>query len=290
MFDDQRKVELNTIKRLDMSALLESAGVQVENNHFKAVWRDDHKPSVSILKAEDGVWIWKDHGANEKGTNIDLFMRLYGFSYVQAVKALREQTFSFPVSETQTNSTASGKKKKTVEWKILDEYELSEKTLNLFKVHRGIDAQYLKGVKQLLLLLNKKKFALCGHKNISGGWELYNAQGNFKSATSKDLTYIKRNKKTLIIAESLIDAVSCEQIKQEFFDLLVLNTVEITDRAVAFLDDLKGYSKIVIATDNDKAGKKSAEILFPACKAKIVINFNHGEYKDPNEYLKKDKK
>jgi len=289
MFANQRQAELDTIKRLDMTVLVQSAGIQVKNGHFRAVWRGDRKPSVSILQASDGVWIWNDHGSDEKGTNIDLFMKLYNVSYVQAVKALREQTFSFSVAKTQTNSTASGKKKKPEEWEILDTYELSEKTLNLFKVHRGIDAQYLKGagVQQLLLLLDKKKFALCGHKNISGGWELYNAQGSFKSATSKDLTYIKRNKKTLIIAESLIDAVSCEQIKNETFDLLVLNTVEITNRAVTLLGDLKSYSKIVIATDNDKAGKKTAGILFPACKAKTVINFNYGQDKDPNDYLKK---
>ena len=290
MFADQRKSELNTIKRLDMAALVESAGIQVKNGHFKAVWRDDRKPSVSILQAGDGVWIWKDHGTNEKGTNIDLFMLLYNFSYVQAVKALREKTFFPLVTETRVGYTATGKKKKG--WKILDEYDLNAKTLQLFKFHRGLEPEYLKnaGIKQLLLLMGKKKFSLCGHQNMSGNWELYNVQGSFKSSTGKDITYISRGKDTLIIAESLIDAISCEQIKGEFFDLLVLNTVEMTDRAVTLLNDLRDYSKIVIATDNDNAGKKAADMLIPVCKAKEVINFNYGKYKDPNEYLKIEQK
>lgn len=296
MFADQRKAELNIIKRLDMAALVESAGMQVKNGHFKAAWRDDRRPSVSILQAADGVWIWKDHGANEKGTNIDLFMRLYKISYVQAVKALREQTFSFPVAEIPRSSKngnyAATKQKKKTGWKILDEYDLNAKTLQLFKSHRGLMPEYVinAGIKQLLLLLDKKKFSLCGHQNMSGKWELYNVQGGFKSSTGKDITYISRGKDTLIIAESLIDAISCEQIKQEFFDLLVLNTVEMTNRAVDFLNDLKSYSKIVVATDNDKEGKKAADMLIPACKAKRIINFNYNGCKDPNEYLKKEPK
>jgi len=289
----QRKIELDTIKRLDMTALVESAGIQVKNGHFKATWRDDKKPSVSILQASDGVWIWKDHGTNKKGTNIDLFMLIHNISYVQAVKALRDKTFSIPVVENQTDSTISGKKNKTKEWKILDEYDLSENTLKLFKEHRGLLKEYLieAQVRQLLLLLDRKKFSLCGHKNISGGWELYNAQGSFKSATSKDLTYIKRNKSTLIIAESLIDAVSCEQIKEEFYDLLVLNSVEMANRAVDFLRGLNNYSKIVMATDNDKAGKKVANILLPLCKTKTkkVVSFSYNQNKDPNDYLKREK-
>ncbi|WDN91037.1 hypothetical protein BuS5_04009 (plasmid) [Desulfosarcina sp. BuS5] len=293
MFTDQRNAELNTIKRLDMTALVESAGVQVKNGHFKAVWRDDRRPSVSILQAGDGVWVWKDHGANEKGTNIDLFMKLYNVSYVQAVKALRkqtlgEQTFSFPVAETRFGYTATKKKKKP-DWKILDEYDLNAKTLQLFKSYRRLRPKYVKnaGIKQLLLLLNKKKFSLCGHQNMSGTWELYNVQGDFKSSTGKDITYISRGKNTLVIAESLIDAISCEQIKEEIFDLLVLNSVEMINRAVDFLSDLKSYSKIVIATDNDKAGKKAADMLLPACKTKAerVVGFNYNQYKDPNDYL-----
>ena len=296
MFTDQRKAELNTIKRLDMTALAESAGIQVKNGHFKAVWRDDRRPSVSILQAGDGVWVWKDHGANEKGTNIDLFMKLYSLSYVQAVKALRkqtlrEQTFSFPVAgipgSSKKGNYAATKQKKKTGWKILDEYDLNAKTLQLFKSHRGLRPEYVKnaGIKQLLLLLGDKKFSLCGHQNMSGKWELYNVQGGFKSSTGKDITYISRGKNTLVIAESLIDAISCEQIKEEIFDLLVLNSVEMINRAVDFLSDLKSYSKIVVATDSDKEGKKAADILIPACKAKEVINFNYGKYKDPNDYL-----
>ncbi len=286
--NEKRKKELELIKRLDMTSLVESAGVKVKNSHFKAIWRDDQTPSVSIIQASDGVWIWKDHGADKKGTNIDLFMLLHDVSYVQAVKALREQTF--PVAENQIDSTASGEKKKTKKWKILDECELSENTLSLFKKHRGLEPLYLKEakIKQLLLFLDRKKFSLCGHQNMAGGWELYNAQGSFKSATSKDLTYIKRNKKTLIIAESLVDAVSCEQIKHTFFDLLVLNSVEMINQAVNFLSDLNNYNKIVIATDNDKAGKKAADILLPVCKTKAekVVSFTYNQKKDPNDYLK----
>ncbi|MCD6185180.1 MAG: toprim domain-containing protein, partial [Deltaproteobacteria bacterium] len=251
------------------------------------------RPSVSILQADDGVWVWKDHGANEKGTNIDLFMKLYSLSYVQAVKALRRQNlrkqiFSFPVAETRSGYTA--KKKKKPDWKILDEYDLNVKTLQLFKSYRGLKPKYVKnvGIKQLLLLLGDKKFSLCGHQNMSGTWELYNVQGGFKSSTGKDITYISRGKDTLVIAESLIDSISCEQIKEEFFDLLVLNSVEMINRAVDFLSDLKSYSKIVIATDNDKAGKKAANMLLPACKtrAERVVSFSYNQNKDPNDYLK----
>lgn len=51
----------------------------------------DNTPSFSIFKADDGVWLWKDHHDGASGTIVDLVARIRGITDQQAIADLRDE-------------------------------------------------------------------------------------------------------------------------------------------------------------------------------------------------------
>jgi DNA primase len=109
--------ELYEIKQLPPEKVLSYLGIpyrEVNGNQIMAlaVWRDESEPSVSI-QYRNGKWLWHDFGTGEGGDWIDLYRRLYGSDFKEAVSTLRELTNGSYRANTSTREGDSvcGKKK-----------------------------------------------------------------------------------------------------------------------------------------------------------------------------------
>ena len=294
-----RQEELRQMKRLPMEQLLNIFGINVKssglNNMFRATWRNEKVASVSIRQAKDGAWIFVDHGNDDKGSNIDLVMKIRGWSYIQTVQWFRNNFsfFSFPKSKKNyqekvriNNSIAAAK------WKILANQNLI-RLLKAFNKERHLPEKILRqsNIRELKVkhINTENSFWIAGHKNINGGWELFNPKPKgFKSCISpKGISCIKGQSDDLIVAESVIDVISARIILKIDANLLSLNSTKLSKRAGLTLKRHgKIYDRIILCLDNDKAGMSGTQILLQEMSniGKIEV-FQYKYANDPNSEL-----
>jgi len=270
----QRQVELKQMKCLPMDEVVKIFGVKVvrkgSNVMFKALWRNEKVASVSIRQAADGVWIFKDHGTGDKGTNIDLVMKIKGWTYIETVQWFRRRLsfFSFPKpKKINQEKDINNKVVLSRKWKIISNQN-PKYLLGIFEKERHLSEKNLKesNIRELKVkhMKSQKIYLLAGHQNIKGGWELFNPRvKGFKSCIfPKGISMITRGSKNLIIAESLIDVISAKKILNIEGDLLSLNSTNLSKNVgLVLTKSKKKYDRILICLDNDKAGKSGSEIL-----------------------------
>lgn len=92
-----RLLELDAIKKEDITAYLEACGYKRESKTsliiwFKAPWRNEERASLAIYHKKSPQ-DWYDYGENAGGSLIDLAMKLHNIPYVEAIKKLREYVF-----------------------------------------------------------------------------------------------------------------------------------------------------------------------------------------------------
>ena len=106
------------------------------------------------------------------------------------------------------------------------------------------------------------------------------------------------HKETLYITESPIDAMSIATIMninqgsawRNGKHFLGLCGVQKTDSALQYLHDHPSISHVVIALDNDRAGRETTAKLQELLAGKSIAILNYdGDVKDPNEFLMKHK-
>ena len=278
----KRQQEFLVIKHVPMTQVLERLNIQIRqsgvNNMFRAVWRGEQRASVSIGRAADGVWVFVDHGSGKKGTNIDLVMLATDWPYRRSIQWLREQFlgstdkrkfFSFPqptplVSQCSTNVANT---QEVSRWKIIA-VKPADRFLNAFERERKLKRADLNsaGIQELnvLNIVSQKRFWIAGHHNLKGGWELfYPYPGRCKTCIApKGLSWVKGRANILIVAESIIDAVSAKKMYRVQADLLSLNSTRLAKRAgLALRKRERRYDRIILALDNDAAGRKACELL-----------------------------
>ena len=271
---NRRQEELKQMKCISMEEVIKTMGVEVvrsgSNVMFKALWRNEKVASVSIRQAADGVWIFKDHGTGDKGTNIDLVMKITNWSYIETVQWLRKRLsfFSFPKpKKIQSEKDINNKVVLSKKWEIISNQN-PKYLLRIFEKERHLSAKNLKGsnIRELKVkhVKSKKYYLLAGHQNIKGGWELFNPRvKGFKSSIyPKGISLITNGSKDLIIAESLIDVISAKKILKIEGELLSLNSTNLSKDAGAKLKrSEKKYDRILLCLDNDESGKSGSQLL-----------------------------
>lgn len=92
-----RKEELEIIKNIDPEEVFNILGISDYKKapggyyYLSSPLREDKSPSfVVFYGTKRNAWIYYDHGTGWSGTLIDLWQELYGLSYEEAVKELRE--------------------------------------------------------------------------------------------------------------------------------------------------------------------------------------------------------
>lgn len=120
-----------------------------------------------------------------------------------------------------------------------------------------------------------------GNKYIKHGSELFNIDA------------IRNNDSNCVyITEGQIDAMSFEEIG---YPALGLGSVNEIDKLIKLLNMTGTYKRLIIALDNDVPGRRATGKLIEAI-ANTEMPFNvmsmswiYGRYKDPNEFLVKDR-
>jgi hypothetical protein len=270
----KRQEELKQMKCLSMEEVVKSFGVEVvksgSNVMFKALWRNEKVASVSIRQAADDVWVFKDHGTGGKGTNIDLVMKITNWSYIETVQWLRKQLsfFSFPKpKKVNQNKETDHKVVLSNKWQIISNQD-PKYLLGIFDNERHLSEKNLKelNIRELNIkhIKSQKNYLLAGHQNIKGGWELFSPkEKGFKSCIyPKGISLITKESKVLIVAESLIDVISAQNILKIEGDLLSLNSTNLSKNAGIILSERKKkYDRILLCLDNDEAGEKGSQVL-----------------------------
>lgn len=287
--------ELNHFKRVAMKQVAADLGLRIKlvgtSVMFKAVWRKEKNESVSIRKASDGVWVWVDHGAGIKGTNIDLVLKVKDCSYISALKWLRDRYlymspafYSQPAFPVQNSASSQF----NPAWEILACRDIQRLALLYWRERKLTSSDLANAyVRELKIRHNKsgKTFWAAGHKNIIGGWELFMPlQGSFKSCVSpKSVSWIEGDRGCLIIAESVIDAIAASKISGIEYnaDKLALNSTKLNERAVSYLKERNlRYNRIILALDNDKSGKETASIMEKALQKTGAVERMKYDYGD----------
>jgi len=293
----KRQEELKQIKCLSMEEVVKSFGVEIikigASIMFKALWRNEKVASVSIRQASDGVWIFKDHGTGDKGTNIDLVMKLTNWSYIETVQWFRKQLsfFSFPKSKQFKQKKEINKQEVlSKKWEIISN-EDPKYLLKIFENERLLSEKILKelNIRELNIkhIKSQKKYLLAGHKNIKGGWELFNPkEKGFKTCIyPKGISLITNGSRELIIAESLIDVMSAKNILRIEGDLLSLNSTNLSkDAGLVLKKRKKKYDRILLCLDNDEAGEKGSNLLKEELsELGEIVKFDYLHGDDPSE-------
>jgi len=257
-----------------MEEVVSSFGVEVKKSGasvmFKALWRNEKVASVSIRQAADGVWVYKDHGTGDKGTNIDLVMKINNWSYIETVKWFRKRLyfFSFPKpDQVKQKKEINNKVVLSKKWEIISNQD-PKHLLGIFENERLLSESNLKevNIRELKIkhIKSQKKYLLAGHQNIKGGWELFSPKlEGFKSCIyPKEISLITKGSNQLIIAESLIDVISVKNILRIEGDLLSLNSTNLSKNAgLSLKRRKKNYDRILLCLDNDEAGESGSQLL-----------------------------
>lgn len=264
----KRQQELHAIKHVPMTQVLERLNIEFKqsgvNNMFRAVWRGEQRASVSIRQAADGVWVFVDHGSGDKGTNIDLVMLANDWPCRRSIQWLRKQFlgstgkrkfFSFPKPATPSSqcSTNVANTQEVSRWKIIA-VKPAGRFLHAFEYERKLKRADLNSANiQELNVLNSRcqeSFWITGNQNLQGGWELfYPYPGRCKTCIApKGVSWVKGRANILIVAESIIDAVSAKKMYRVQADLLSLNSTRLAKRAgLALRKRERRYDRIILA-------------------------------------------
>ncbi len=86
--------ELQRLKSIHPRELADGLGLNFQatmrGGMLPAIWRGEQHSSVSYLRSARGHWYWTDFGTGESGSHIDLVMKQFSMSYVQAIYQLQK--------------------------------------------------------------------------------------------------------------------------------------------------------------------------------------------------------
>jgi hypothetical protein len=297
--------ELKRLKSIHPQALADKLGLSfqptVRGGVMPATWRGEKHNSVSYLQSAQGHWYWTDFGTGEGGSHIDLMMKQFDLSYTQAIYQLRsicnEDTFA--ASPINFSFSLPFSKPPTLSWDIKSIRPCGVRDLYVLETQRHLNPQKipLNNLKWMSISHPYKKFGrqCYGVNNSSGGYELFSGYSSrhalsFKSCCGrKDISVINRISRDWVVSESLIDAMSVQNlVDHSMLSIISLNGVGQIDRAGAFL--AKYHSRIgrlIIALDHDSAGQIAQNKMVKFCEC-LKISFEILNYsgKDPNDALK----
>jgi len=275
-----RQSELNELKKLPPEAVLEKLGIQYKKQGnafvFSAPYRKDRNPSCRIEPSRYGDWHWVDFGTNQRGTYIDLLLNM-GYSYKQSIDLLRKVRKTLDKAEAGQRSLTLATGSVSLRQSAPPKERHGEKEVNL-----NVISKPAKEVPEVLTFLSKTR----GYKTVPDWLNYYKVEKDGKvytgygttatngsihlrflgNASFKELcignssfTHIKQGSTgTVYIVEGIHDALALWSYGVRQDDILILNGVGNTKQV---LNAIANYREVIIATDMDKAGQETAQII-----------------------------
>ena len=260
------------------------------------------------LKEHDSVRInpknnlYIQNSTGKGGTVIDFYMNFSGLSLKEALKKLSEGTITSSYKPYQEHNIV--KAKHEIKDLILPKADENFKNVYAYLVStRGIDKAIVSDfIKHKMLYQDiHKNCVFVSYKNrepmfaaVRGTNTKKRFLGDVEGSNYDYLFFIDNNGKNLVIAESVIDAMSIMSIYKSNGDNYKKNdyiALAGTQKHEGVFNHLakKKYESILICLDNDEAGKKAAVMLeekikevYPMQNIRKILPMNG---KDFNEYL-----
>ena len=276
-----RQSELDELKKLPPEKVLGALNIQYKKQGnafvFSAPYRSDETPSCRIEFSEKHQdWHWVVFGTNQRGTYIDLLLNM-GYSYKQALNLLRKVRQDLSKNEAGQRSLTLATGSVSLRQSAPPKERHGEKEVNL-----NVISKPAKEVPEVLTFLSKTR----GYKTVPDWLNYYKVEKDGKvytgygttatngsihlrflgNASFKELcignssfTHIKQgNSNTCYIVEGVHDAIALWSYGVKNDDILILNGV---GNAKQVLNAISNYRQVIIATDMDKAGQETAQII-----------------------------
>jgi DNA primase len=276
--------KLNSIKQISIKEFLARRGIHPAKEHgyyglYHSPIRKDSAPS---FKVDYRANLWYDFGTGKGGSIVDFVMALEQCSMSKAIRILEEgynTVVRIPVFDrSQPDGTTT---------EIIDIKRLQHPALLRYIDGRRINRNV--AVEECLEVHYKrggKTYFSVGFANNSDGWEFSNRFG--KSCFSpKDITTRARGYDKVFVFEGFFDYLAYRTLKRGLApeaDVLVLNSVAMIDKALPFL---RAHQTIMLALDNDDAGRKATEKIIQLLPTSKVVDYSsvYAPYKDLNDFL-----
>ena len=275
-------METNNVKDISIKGYLAERGIYPVKEYYGygmylSPYRNEQHPSFKVDYRKN---LWRDFGAHEGGSIIDLVMKMRNCSYIEAIKLLDEKAdlplifkTAFP-SETESDGGM-----KLTETKPLEHPKLLM-FLQELKVDTRIAQTYCK--EPHYQVAGRNYYAI-GFPNDTGGFAMRNC--SFKGCKSpNNITTFDRETTTVHLFEGLIDYLSLltMQPTQTSISSVILNSTGNLKKALLYLSKHKLFNAFL---DNDEGGKQALEKLQKLNLPVRDISKRYAEFKDVNDYL-----
>jgi hypothetical protein len=263
---------------------IEPASITARGYMYRCPWRDDKHPSLSVTR--DGR-AWYDHSTGEKGSIIDLIMK------IQHTNDLAQVCASFASSSfRQSIVFDKGKEKDQGEaFKSFDVVPLQSPGLFAYLKGRGIPSDvarmYCQEARYSFNSQEDGRYMYAvSFLNDKGGYELRSKY--FKGCKSPKgiTTYFDIENAPTVVFEGFIDFLSFVTMEgTRKHNYCVLNSI--TNAAEA-IEKLSGCCKVYLCLDNDGPGQQTAAYIMANLSGDVEdISPRILPYKDLNDFLLK---
>jgi len=236
---------------------------------FSAPYRSDTNPSCRIEPSKHGDWHWVDFGTGIQGTHIDFLLAL-GFSYKEALNLLRNLLQeNLPASNAPTGLRASHvslqEEQRLGEEEALQLLEVKPAkeipaVVSYLKQNRGYES--IPNWLQWFVVKNGKTYRGYGTQAVNGSIHLcYLSTASIKElciGSSAPTLITQGNSNTCYIVEGVHDAIALWNYGVKTGDIVILNGVGNASQAIP---EVLGFKQVIIATDNDKEGQVTAQLI-----------------------------
>jgi len=276
-----QREEIERLKGMDLIAFLENMGFRPnwrrgDKAMFFSPLREEQNPSFYVQRS-DGCWNWKDWGTGESGDIIKFVELYYGINFTEAVERLGA---SSPAHFTPSiDNRRCDPQKDSVDW--VREFYRKGILMNRDKIEMvrsyflKMGVRYHSDMKCILVNDRKENRAYIGipvpFPIKMRGLELRQVDGDLRKTWGrKTLWLLKRDPLRILIAESILDALSGEiLLGDEKITLCSLNGV----CNVSQLEDLfiqYRPKEVLMALDADEAGQKATQEALEIAKRNLV--------------------
>ena len=285
-------METNNVKDISIKGYLAERGIYPIKEYsgygmYLSPYRNEQHPSFKVDYRKN---LWRDFGASEGGSVIDLVMKMRNCSDIEAIKLLEEKADLPLIVKTAFPSEpelVERMKLIRVEQFLpphLENYLLQKRAIPIELAKRYLSTVYY--------MVNNREYHAFGFRNDKGGFELRNA--HFKGCfPPKTITTFDRDTTTCNLFEGFMDFLSyltLYPMKEKTLpteSAVVLNGIGNLGKAIPFLSK---HTQIYAYMDNDEGGKEALQKLERLKLPVTDCSKMYANHKDLNEFLKQMKR
>ena len=255
--------------------------------YFFSPFREERTPSFCVETSQN---LWYDHGAGIGGSIIDLMMELKKCDVSTALKQIDNiWAKSAPQKRLPLINEKITIREESLQ--ILKVTQVWSRKLLAYSESRGIPASLCKKwLRQVHFTSGcRERFGL-GMRNHEGGYSIRN-QHVHRTSSPNAFSYLPSKREgPLYVFEGKFDFLSLlalEGKEKLDGDVIILNSVSNTQKAISFIKSQKNLKQIYTYLDNDKAGEKAEKAIIEAFPHLEIIPMNqiYQGFNDLNDYL-----